>query len=144
MIFRMHTNSIKIGAYADALQTLTNGKALIDLSGQVEKSKEVDALLEKVHHGQQAGELLMQARRSLQNYDYLDTLQLVNQSRDLYLQLENQIHFPELDEYQSRARSVLDLRESLKNLRLEVEQMGANPNLTSQLLEVGKRMEELG
>jgi hypothetical protein len=139
---------LEAGAYSDAVDGIKNAITYLESIRETNpdaavKLEQARQMLIRAQQGQEAAALIRQARQALVKGEYQACLDLVESSRQIYQGLGDSRHFLELDQYQSWAEEVLQLRNELDEL------ITKNPTQTSisdqaRMTEIGSRLAELG
>ena len=133
---------IAAGAYADAESGLQQALPLIDLFGDDAKRQQARVLLAQAGKGVQAGQLALEARQAILDADYQAGLAKADQALALYAELGDTRRVAEIELYRQINEEVLDLRAELDRLKGGVAPL--DPIKTERLVEIGRRLAELG
>jgi hypothetical protein len=131
---------IEAGAYEDAVGGLQEAIPLIDIFGEEDDLVYANELLTISQMGVQAGVLVADARQSLIAGEYQQTIDLTTQASGIYKQLGDERRLGELEVYISIAQEVLSLRNDIEEIKPNVPY----PGEVQRLIEISKRLSELG
>jgi hypothetical protein len=131
---------ISAGAYADAVKGLQEAIPLIEIFGEEGNLDSAYELLALSQLGIQAGALVADARQALVSGEYQECIDLSSQALDIYNQLEDDRRLGELDLYISVAQEVLSLRSEVEEIKQDIPY----PGEVKRLIDIGKRLSELG
>ncbi len=133
---------IAAGAYADAQSQLEAGMPMIVLFGDTAKGQLANDLLNRATIGVDAGNLALESRQAILNGDYYDGWTKAEQALALYGQLGDTRRVTELEAYRNISEEVLSLRDEMEKLSGGVAPL--DPLKTERLVEIGRRLSELG
>ncbi len=133
---------IDAGAYADAQAGLQRAIPLVDLFGEDAKRQQARLLLQQAEMGIEAGQLALESRQAILEGDYQAGRVKADQALALYAQLGDTRRVQEVELYRQINTEVLELRAELDRLRGGVAPL--DPIKTERLVEIGRRLAELG
>lgn len=132
------------GAYTDAGQQLHSIIPFLETSQQPEKHRQAQMLLAQAQAGQEANNLVVQARQALAKGDYAQAIRLIGQAEQSFQRLGNYHRLDELSAYRGQVQAILQLHEEVDKLRAKMAWQINTFSLAARLVDIDQRLGELG
>jgi hypothetical protein len=141
--FSKHEQLLAAGAYVAADEALRKDLDFLQSLNDSENVARAERLLDQARLGQEAAVIAGNARRALLQREYQLAIDLADQAEQIYQELGDSRHLDELSAYRSWSQEVIQLRQHLAQLDVEVL-AGAASETVDQFLETATRLGELG
>jgi hypothetical protein len=135
--------ALEAGAYAQVARGLASAVPFLELSGQYEIAEQARGLIERAEAGSAAGNLVLQARAALEGGLYERTLELAAEARAAYAAIGDEHRLDEIEAYEARAQTVLDLRGQLDEA-VGLYEAGEIGRAEAQLLRLVPELDAVG
>lgn len=109
-------NLLGSGAYSAAETELNKAIQIMSITGQGQGVTQAEALLVTASKGQQASDLVTEARQALEANQYEDAQKLIEQGREAFAKLDDDSREEELARYEARVQQVFAARAQLQRV----------------------------
>ncbi len=133
---------IENGAYEDAYEGLTEAQQLLSLFGDDAQLRQAEELLLTAEQGTEAGQLAAEARQAIVSGDFQSAQGKATEALRLYQTLGDDRRTEEVSLYLQIATEVVGLRSEID--RLSGGAVALDPIRTERLVQIGKRLSQLG